>query len=169
METQKKYTWALAGFILMILLNLATLFTIWAHRPDGRNWRGNRDSDRGRSAVHQSMKRELGLTSAQEDSIATMRRRHFKETQSLKNTLENKRRAYLDLAMSNNSDLEKRDSLLTELTRQYLKVEKSMYRHISEMNSLLNAEQQQKLKKLMNDSFMHGRKEGQKHSKKNNP
>ncbi len=150
----------------MILLNLVILFTIWSHQTEGRNWRTDRDSNRGRNAVHQSMKKELGLTSAQQDSISAMRRRHFKESQALKGSLENKRRAYLELVMSDESqNFEKRDSLITELTQQYQKVEKSFYRHMSEMKSVLSADQLQKFKKLMNDSFMHGRKKSMNRSR----
>lgn len=163
METQKKYKWALAGFILMILLNVAILVTLWTLRPDARDWRANRDPERGQNAVHQLMKHELGLTQMQEDSITAMRQRHFREAQQLKNQLENKRRLYFDMIMSQDENkIQKRDSLLTELTQQYLNVEESFYRHMAEMKSVLNKEQQLKFRELMKESFRNGRRDDMK-------
>jgi Spy/CpxP family protein refolding chaperone len=161
METHKKYKWALTGLIIMIILNAATLLTIWLNQPDGRDWRHHKDGDRDRTGIHQFMKKELGLSDTQVESMATMRRTHFQEMKNLRDDLESYRRAYFDFIMSSDTENEqKRDSLLSQLTTQYIEVEDALYIHMSEMKTVLNQEQQQKFKQLMKDTFLHNDRRG---------
>ena len=159
METQKKYRWAVIGLIIMIVMNLAIIFTIWMNRPGTTDWRQHRMDERGRGAVHQFMKKELGLSDSQVSSMANTRRAHFKEMDSLRNELEQTRRIYFDFIMSGDADnTAKRDSLMNQLANQYIEVESALYSHMSEMREILNPNQQQKFKSLMKDTFLRERR-----------
>lgn len=169
METAKKYKWALTGFIIMIILNIAVLLTVWMNIPDGRDWRDTHDPGHERPAPHKFMQKELGLTNTQVDSMATLRKTHFQEMRRLRRHLERDRKAYFDFLMSPDADnKQKKDSLVTQLTQRYLDLEQSLYRHMSEMKSILNSEQQQKFKRLMKDSFLGDpRSEGERRQRRN--
>jgi|GEM_PF-1115768 Spy/CpxP family protein refolding chaperone len=166
MDTQKKYRWALTGLLIMIALNVATLFTLWMNKPDGPNWRQHRMDEHGRTAVHQFMKNELGLSESQVDSMAALRRQHFREMDALRKELESSRRAYFDFMMGKDADqAPKRDSLMSRLANQYIEVEGALYNHMSEMKTVLNSDQQQKFKVLMKDTFLrNNRREGAQNS-----
>lgn len=161
METQKKYRWAVIGLIIMIALNLAIISTIWMNRPGARDWRQHRMDDRGRGAIHQFMKKELGLSESQMNSITTLRQMHFQEMDSLRSELEQSRRAYFDFIMSGDTDNSAtRDSLMSQLANQYVKVEGALYSHMSEMKEVLSADQQREFKALMKDTFLRDRRIG---------
>ncbi len=169
METEKKYKWALTGFIIMIILNVAILFTIWMNYPDGRDWRKGRDIGHERTAPHKFMQKELGLTDIQVDSMAALRKAHFQEMRGLRKELERDRRAYFDFLMSPEAEnQQKRDSLVTQLTQRYIHLEQSLYMHMSEMKEVLNREQQQEFKRLMKDSFLgNHREDGERRHRRN--
>jgi Spy/CpxP family protein refolding chaperone len=159
MEIQKKYRWAVTGLIIMIVLNLATLITLWMNHPGNADWRQHRMDDRGRTAIHQFMKKELGLSEPQVKSMATLRQAHFKEMDSLRKQLEQSRRAYFDFIMGSEADnTAKRDSLMNQLSNQYIEVEGALYTHMSEMKEILTPDQQQKFKTLMKDTFLKDRR-----------
>lgn len=155
MDYQKKYRWAVTGLLVMILLNVVTLLTIWLNKPDYSEWIHNRDEDRGHNGVHQFMQKELGLSSAQMDSIAALRRTHFRELRTMKRNLEQMRRNYFDMLMNPETEFDiSRDSLVQNMAGQYIAIEKSMHRHMSEMKSVLNEDQQQKFERLMKNTLM---------------
>ncbi|MEQ8523711.1 periplasmic heavy metal sensor [Gracilimonas sp.] len=165
MTIEKKYKWVLTGFIIMLVLNLAALTTIWFGSPVTRDWNYRNNGNQGRTQVHKFMQKELGLSEAQTDSISTLRKAHFGEMRKLRNNLEVQRQAYFDFIMSENSDNpSQRDSLLNELTRQYIEVEGALYVHLSEMKSVLNSSQQKKFKQLMRETLLKSHRRNQAHN-----
>ena len=163
MTIEKKYKWALAGLIIMVLLNAATLITLWTQAPALVDHGEFREGERGRNAIHQYMKKELGLSDAQSDSLTKFRKAHFREMQGLQRNLQQQRRAYFDFVLSEQAgNAQLRDSLLTQLTGQYQEMEETFFSHMKEMKSVLNEEQQRKFGRLMRDSMMRNRRmEGQ--------
>ena len=153
MDTSKKYKWALTGLIVMILLNAATLFTIWLNKPDVRPWRGAHHNYREHRSVQDVMKNRLGLTNIQSDSIQHLRKEHYREMRSYRDTLDTYRQAYLEFVMSNETDNSQRDSLLTLITGQYREIERSMYRHMAEIKNVLDEEQRQKFESFLKTTF----------------
>lgn len=159
METEKKYKWALTGFIVMAALNAVILLTLWMNYPDGSSPGMNRDWGRERNSPHKFMQKELGLSDVQVDSMARLRKAHFREMRNLRQELENHRRAYFDFIMSAEAEnSQQRDSLLSELTKQYIKIELSLFTHMSEMKGVLSNEQQQAFKRLMKESLLRDRR-----------
>ena len=156
MTIEKKYKWALTGFVVMLVLNLATLTTIWIGGTDTPDWDRQADGERGRTAVHKFMQKELGLSESQVESIAEMRKSHFREVRELRSKLEAQRHAYFEFIMGPDSgNLQKRDSILTELKERFAEIDNAFYVHMTEMKTVLNAEQQQKFKQLMKESMLH--------------
>lgn len=154
MNIEKKYRWALTGLIIMILLNAATLITIWLNHPDGKDWRKHRNYERERGSIQEYMKKELGLTDQQAETIVELRRDHYREIRSFRDSLEQNRRAYFKFVMSEDAeDQAKRDSVLTLLTNQYENIEGLLYSHMTEVKELLDEEQQNKFEKLMLNTF----------------
>ena len=165
MTIDKKYKWVLAGFIIMLVLNLVALTTIWLGSPVTRDWNYRNNGNQDRTQVHKFMQQELGLSEGQIDSISTLRKAHFGEMRKLRNKLEVQRQVYFDFVMSENSDdPSQRDSLISELAEQYTEVEDALYIHLSEMKSVLNSNQQKKFRQLMKETLLRGQRRGQPHN-----
>lgn len=169
MNYEKKYKWALAGLIVMILLNAVTLTMFWMHTSENNDWREDRGREWDRGGIHQFMKKELGLNDSQADSLRMIRREHFREIRTFQNQLNTQRREYFDYRTSaNQENSEKRDSMLTQLTRKYANLEDLFYDHMSEINTILDDEQQQKFEQLMKDTFLKGNREGGRRNQRQN-
>lgn len=150
MDIQKKYRWALTGLIIMILLNAATLVTIWINQPDGKDWRKHRDQEHKSDSIQEYMKEELGITDQQAENIIEVRREHYREIRMFRDSLEQHRRAYFKFIMSEDAeDQAKRDSVLNLLTDQYENIEGLLYSHMTEINKLLNDEQKSRFEEMM--------------------
>lgn len=166
MNIEKKYRWALTGLIIMILLNASTLITIWIIQPDGKDWRNHENHERERGSIQEYMKDQLGLTDQQAETIVELRRGHYREIRSFRDSLEQNRRAYFKFVMSEDAgDQAKRDSVLALLTDQYENIEGLLYSHMTEVKELLNEEQQDKFEELMLNTFFKDHDEEQKRRK----
>lgn len=161
MNIEKKYRWALTGLIIMILLNAATLVTIWINQPDGKDWEKHRNQEHERGSIQEYMKEELGITDQQAETIIELRRDHYREIRTFRDSLEQHRRAYFKFIMSEDAeDQTKRDSVLNLLTDQYENIEGLLYSHMTEINELLDEEQQSRFEEMMLNTFFKERDEG---------
>lgn len=165
MEVSKKYKWALTGLIVMILLNAATLFTIWINKPEIRNWRNTDGPDK--NPAHHYMKERLDLTDAQADSIEQLRREHFMEVRAKRESLDTYRQAFIDIIISDeNINDAKRDSLLNLITGQYHQIERAMYQHMTEMKDVLNKDQQLRFKQLLKSTLSKNQNDSREYRKR---
>jgi hypothetical protein len=166
MDIGKKYRWALTGLIIMIVLNAVTLFTIWINQSD-HDRRNYRSSDHDRGSMQEYMKEKIGLNDDQAESITDMRRGHYREIRTFRDSLEKNRRVYFEFIMSEEADNEqKRDSLRNLLTEQYENIEGLLYNHMTEVKELLNEEQQDKFEKLMLNMYFKDRNEARQQNRK---
>ncbi|MEX0724401.1 MAG: periplasmic heavy metal sensor [Gracilimonas sp.] len=166
MDIEKKYRWALTGLIVMILLNAATLITIWVNQPDNDR-RSHRGSGHDRDSIQEYMKEKIGLTDEQAEAITEMRRGHYREIRTFRDSLEQNRRVYFEFIMSEEADNEqKRDSLRNLLTEQYENIEGLLYNHMTEVKELLNEEQQDKFEELMLNMYFKDRNEDRQENNK---
>lgn len=164
MNIEKKYRWALTGLIIMILINAVTLVSVWVYHPDGNDWRKYRNNDKERGSIQQYMKDQLGLTDEQADTIVKLRKDHYQEIRSFRDSLEKGRRAYIDFIMSEEArDQSKRDSILTILTDQYENIEGSLYNHMIEINDLLDREQQVRFQEMILNTYTKGHDKSRTH------
>jgi Spy/CpxP family protein refolding chaperone len=156
MNLSKKYKWALIGLAIMVVLNVAILFTLWINSSSYGARMHDRLQNHDRSEMHQSMKNQLGLSEAQSQKIMEIRRSHYSEMRALRTQMDNYRKAYLDIAIvESEASPTQKDSLMNLLTKQYIKIEQSMFTHFTEMREILNPEQQETFKELMRNSFLH--------------
>lgn len=156
MELSKKYTWALSGLVIMVVLNAIILGFIWMDQNDGRDWHKNRENDRNKNSAQQFMKSELGLTDEQSEKIDALRREHFGEIRSIKKELDNTRRSYLNYVLMNEEhDPEVRDSLVNSLTESYAEIEESLYVHMQDIREILDNEQAERFKEFMQEHAQH--------------
>jgi Spy/CpxP family protein refolding chaperone len=165
MELSKKYTWALSGLVIMVVLNAIILVSVWMDQNDGRDWHKNRENDRDRNSSQHFIKNELGLTEEQSEKMDALRREHFGEIRSIKRDLDNTRRSYLNYVLMNEKhDPEMRDSLVKSLTRGYAEIEESLYVHMQDIREILNDEQAERFKEFMQ---RHGQQENERNRRKN--
>ncbi len=102
------------------------------------------------------MKKELNLTDAQADTIRTLRRKHFREAGALMHELTQTRSQYFDMMTEpGKASKNTRDNLADSIASQFKEIEQLLYRHISEVNEVLDEEQQPKFEQLMKDTFIH--------------
>ncbi len=157
MEYVKKYKWALGGLIVMVLLNIATLVTIWTIQPP-QPFIPEEDPLQGR--VQKFMERELNLSDQQVQTFRRLRMEHMQETRALNTKLHQNRRKFYE-ALSDSTAHSKRDSLARIIGNCYVDIERSMHEHFAELKSVLGPEQQQKFEELTRQSLWMQRHEGQ--------
>ena len=147
MNYQRKYRWALTGFIIMVILNLGTLVTIWMIKPPHRvDFRGNRGE-----RLHYFITRELDLTNAQKEQFRGIRQRHVRETRTILDEMHQHRRDYFQLLkdFDRRDDSIRVDSLASLIARDQARLERSIYNHFSEIRSILNEDQKAKFEQLI--------------------
>jgi len=147
MNYQRKYKWALTGFIIMVILNLGTLVTIWVIKPPHR---ADLMHNRGERMQH-FITRELDLTDAQKEQFRSIRQRHIRETRSILEEMHHHRRAYFQLLkeFDRQGDSVRVDSLASLIARDQARLERSIYQHFSEIRSILNEDQKAKFEQLI--------------------
>lgn len=156
MDYERKYKWAIAGLIVMVLLNAITLGSLWLNEPDGES-RADRNRPE-RDHMQQFMKKELNLTDAQTDSIRVLRRQQLQEAGDHMQQLSQTRGRYFDAVMDNGTTAitpKQKEALTDSLSHQYLLLEQMLYRHITEVGRILTDEQRPKYEQLMKDTFIH--------------
>ncbi len=159
MTVEKKYKWALAGLIIMVALNAITLVMLWnihplAHNHDRRNQ--GKEYDRGK--IHRYMQKEIGLSDVQIDSLSALRRAHYQEIRELRAQLNDFRSEYFDFILSEDAQNKaKQDSLINQLSKQYMRIEHALFEHLEKTKAVLEPEQIPKYKRLIKDSMSGGR------------
>ncbi|MEX2602915.1 MAG: periplasmic heavy metal sensor, partial [Gracilimonas sp.] len=150
MTYEQKYRWAIAGLIIMILLNAISLISIWNQTPQNTEIWEPGSEIRERDPAHQFMKNKLNLDEAKADSITDLRRQHFREVRVLRRELEDLRRSYFN-ALTDDPDGNSAtlDSMVQEMGRKSADIELSMHRHMVELNSMLNQEQRREFGRMM--------------------
>jgi|AntRauTorckE6833_2_1112554.scaffolds.fasta_scaffold00051_13 hypothetical protein len=166
MDIGKKYRWALTGLVIMILLNAAILITVWVNQSDNDR-RNHPGSGHERGSIQEYMKEKIGLNDEQAESITEMRRGHYREIRTFRDSLEKNRRVYFEFIMSEEADnQQKRDSLRNLLTEQYENIEGLLYNHMTEVKELLNEEQQDKFEELMLNMYFKDRNESRQENRR---
>lgn len=152
MEYAQKYRWALAGMLVLLVLNIATLVTIWMIRPP---LPGSGPEDDPPRRVQRFLRRELDLSADQQRTYQQLRSRHMAQTRSMVSELEESREAYFDLLHQPETPRNeaKRDSLALRIGNIHAKLEESAYNHFKEMRNMLDEEQKQKFDSVIEQSL----------------
>ena len=146
MELAKKYRWAKIGFIIMVLLNIITLISIWAIRPPFRF----RHPMEGRERVQNFLEQELDLTNRQKQQLRELRRRHIRNTRAIMNNIQKLRSRYFDLLEKHGaSNQSQRDSIVTQIGQEQVKLQRAMYNHLDSLRAMLHQDQQNKFDRII--------------------
>ena len=145
MEYKTKYRWALAGFLVMLLLNIVVLAGIWLLRPGGGPFHREGQSQ---FRVQRFMERELNLSEEQKTAFRELRREHIRETRSYYRDIRMARKAIFE-ALRDNEKNGAVDSLTSEIGRKQQELERAVYDQFSELRSICNDEQKAKFDRMM--------------------
>lgn len=153
MEYAKKYRWALIGFIILLVLNIATLATIWIIRPPTR-LAGFGEQEQPRR-VQRFLERELDLSRQQRESFRQLRENHMRETRSLVSELLDSRRAYYELLNRPDSAIgvSVKDSLVRRIGSAHARLEESTYNHFQEVRRILDEEQRRQFDSIIEQTI----------------
>lgn len=147
----------MAGFIIMVILNIGTVATIWMILPPPRAVFSDDDPPR---RVQRFLEHELDLSRQQRDDLQELRQEHFREIRLLMNEIRQSRNAYFDLLKTADSavDSARRDSLANQIGRHHVRLEKANYDHFMKLRGLLTDEQKVQFDKIINQTIrMRGR------------
>lgn len=161
MDDSKKYRLALTGLIVLLLVNIVTIVSMWRIHPPRPDVPGKEDTK-----VQGFFQRELELSPEQIESYNVLREEQRQKTRQIHRNLNAHRRAYFTLIEQPDSLQNEavRDSLARLMGNEYLELERVNFEHFSKMRKLLNKEQREKLKKVMNESlFRRGQRNGMQH------
>lgn len=148
MEYAKKYKWALSGFIIMVILNIALLATAWVVRYD-RHHTGSKGSVPFR--MQRFMERELNFSEAQKQAFDELRKEHFRESRAIFNDIKKYRRALFDELQGGeaNQAQARVDSLTTLIGNAQARLDAAIYEHFMEVRNMCNEEQKQKFDRII--------------------
>lgn len=140
------------GLIVMVLINIGTLFTIWYIFPP-RHFRGFRDHDRDRGRPQAYIERTLNFTDEQKQQFRKLRRSNIRETRRYVQNIRRHRGIYFNLLKQSNDTKNKarRDSLVQLLGQDHVKLEEAMYQHLADIKNICNDQQKQRFNQIIDE------------------
>ena len=145
MDYKKKYRWAMAGFMVMLFLNIAIIAGIWIFRPGGE-FLGRQGSPQFR--MQHFIERELNLSEDQKQAFRELRRDHFMETRNINRDIRMHRRALFNTLQNETADAGKVDSLTQALGEAQKAMENAIYDHFSELRSICDEQQKEQFDRI---------------------
>lgn len=145
MEYKTKYRWALTGFLVMLVLNIAVITGIWILRPGGGPpFREGQSQFR----VQRFIERELNLTEDQKNRFRELRRDHIRDTRTYFKDIRMARGELFE-ALSDDASDASVDSLTTVIGRKQQELEQAFYDHFSKLRSICDEEQKAKFDRII--------------------
>lgn len=145
MEYKTKYRWALTGFLVMLVLNIAVIAGIWILRPGGGPpFREGQSQFR----VQRFIERELDLSDEQRITFRELRRDHIRETRGYFRDIRMARQELFEALRDEESEVAV-DSLTGIIGRKQQELEKAFYDHFSELRSICDEEQKAKFDQII--------------------
>lgn len=145
MDYKNKYRWAMAGFMVMLFLNLAVIAGIWIFRPGG-HFLGRERA--GQIRMQHFIERELNLSEEQIKAFRELRRDHFRETRNINRDIRKYRSSLFALLENEQKDMSKADSLSNVLGEAQQALEKAIYEHFAELRGICNEQQKEKFDRI---------------------
>ena len=135
--------------VVLVLLNIATLSTIWFSRPNHR-FPGKPDfgADK-KNHVQKLLKEELGFTDEQAEKYVTLQKKHRKDMSKLNEEFMEAKRNIFDYVLQNEIDEETLDSLKKVSLEKQSKLDNMTINHFKELKKICKPEQVEKLKDIM--------------------
>ncbi|MGK7371639.1 MAG: Spy/CpxP family protein refolding chaperone [Candidatus Halalkalibacterium sp. M3_1C_030] len=145
MDYNKKYRWAMAGFLVMLFLNIAIISGIWIFRPGG-HFMGREGA--GQFRMQRFIEQELNLSEDQKQAFRELRRDHIRETRNIHRDIRIYRRSLFGLLQNEEVNVKKVDSLSKALGEAQRAMEKATYEHFAELRSICDDQQKEKFDRI---------------------
>src|ERR1035438_5036490 len=137
---QKTQAWAI---VLLVIINIATLVTLWMGRPTLPPMLIN-----GRPDINNFLKNELGLNNDQENKFNLLRKSLFDSMDVINTQIWIKKSEIQNQAFKENPDTQRVNNLLQEIAGFQVLNEKLMFNHFTQLYKVLSADQVVKFHKL---------------------
>lgn len=142
--------------VILSVLNVITLSSFWfmyLKRPRimPRNDQMPMPPDRMRGDVDDFLRQELNLTNEQSEKFEQMQREHFKQIDDIFQQIRDTKKSLMDDTFVDSPDKQIVDKLISEISGHFAEIEKLHYQHFTELKSILNKDQQDKLREIFND------------------
>ena len=138
---QKTQAWAI---VVLVIINIATLVTLWMGRPALPPMFIN-----GRPDTNNFLKNELGLNNDQENKFNLLRKSLFDSMDVINKQIWTKKSEIQNQAFKENPDTQKVNNMLQEIAGFQVLNEKLMFNHFTELYKVLSADQLVKFHKLL--------------------
>jgi|ERR1035438_816806 hypothetical protein len=138
---QKTQAWAI---VVLVIINIATLVTLWMGRPTLPPMLIN-----GRPDINNFLKNELGLNNDQENKFNLLRKSLFDSMDVINTQIWIKKSEIQNQAFKENPDTQRVNNLLQEIAGFQVLNEKLMFNHFTQLYKVLSADQVVKFHKLL--------------------
>lgn len=145
MRIDTKYRWALAGFALMLILNLVLIGSLWWLRPSGSAGRGIGPQHR----VQRMLNQELELSDRQQRQFRQLRQQYRQQMMVLADEMRLQRRALYGAVRDSGVTEGAVDSLSAQLADVHRQMERVNVAHFRQLRSLLDAGQQRRFDRML--------------------
>jgi hypothetical protein len=154
MDIFKQKRFLVYVIILLVILNISTLFMMWIGRPLHRLAnRGPISPEHEKARIEQLLQEELGFDKAQTKEYLMMRQKHYKQVTSLRIEIRELKKQMFDEVLQDNPQPMLSDSLLRLAQEKQVNLEQLTFQHFLDLKKLCKPEQQDKLKLLMHEVF----------------
>lgn len=144
---QKTYIWIIA---IIAVLNLVILSVLWSGRPGFMSSRGDMNEDGPKEGFVPS---SLNLSADQKKIFDKYSGEYFSLRDSIKQLIAGKKKEVLEEAFKNDSDESKAVKLAGEIGILNCEMENHLYKHYSNIKTILNDEQRQIFQKMISPQF----------------
>ena len=129
---------------ILVVINIATLSTLWFNKPKDRGF----DRERRSNYKEHFLKRSLNLSDQQDEELKDLRKEHFAEIRNLKEEENQLKSQFIDYAFEDVPDSVNIEEMRTQLGNLIIQQEKLRARHFKEVAKKLDSEQLKKFKKM---------------------
>ena len=148
MKYFNKGTGYIITIVVLVILNVALLFSFWYKEKPDRHF-GKRTPPPGKEArMGHLFEKKLGLNAAQKKQYKTLREAHFEYARNAKREIHDLRND-LFLQIHNGEETAKADSIATLIGKKEGALEKETFYHFRQLRAICSDEQKPKFDQLM--------------------
>ena len=156
---QKTAAWTI---VILLIINLATLTTIWYRefrKPDFRPF-APRDRQERKENVPRFMKEELNLDENQFQAFEKIRTEYLERAGNLMSQMHDLREELFREVLAATPDSLKTVGILQKIGDKQVEFDRNIYSYFMEIRALCGEQNEDKLHALMQDLFFHGQPGG---------
>jgi hypothetical protein len=143
----------LLAIVLLVILNVGTLFMLFFGRPGERQRGRGNVQDRGQTRIAQLLKDELGFDREQIEQYLVLKKRHQERMRVLDSTMRAAKNRMFDDVLRDDPAPVLSDSLLVLTQRTQDEIERLTFQHLLDVKKLCTPEQRKKLHAIIHEMF----------------